>query len=769
MMLGEEGSSYEALATIQQALLIDPTNADLVAQSRELRTIEKEKQDEMRSNSIIVHINSSSSIATTSSMASVCSSNIDAGCVSANTTSKTVSKYVQIIDQLQSSLQAILQTLPSQINNTDSAAATTTVRDTTISSSDINTLSELALRLLTELGELPPIDNNNNTNNGDNDDMDNSTVMSVDNKLDSSRIISRVYLRTSGTLQSLINVLKQQLLMSTNTTIDKNGQQLVKLCVSILAKGVQQQRASKLLLIDNKVLTLLKSTILKDISTSLSNMKILKEVLQLFYVCCCDDISVKARNTVITDKSLLSLLGGVVGNISYNDTKVTSTTTAELSSDHHRHHIIQLCSHITAATAFAEHQLLQNQSISQTAAQLNSGALANLDEISSVTLIGGLATALHYILTVSKKRNKDANNAATPTSPSSTAVSVVVLADVVESIIKASLGLSQIEKMRSYFAISIPVSANAGSVSACLVGSIIAAIQAYPYLSSNGIAALMNACLEGNSSSSSNNNSNNTTTVRQAVLANGGLALALSDLHLTDDQRRTADGPLLSRKAGLLARIVATTATAADSLQIHQKHLLEPAIYRMICRRITIPGNNIATAAAVISSNKTTEKKEVQQQLHQWMYEERSHYIRVLASLTQPPVPCLAIGMEEDILAALLAIFPNPQQEGSDGITARSVTLMPAHLEPPLLLGNAARCLMPYADIPQYAAILYQNKELRGVEKFICAMASCPDMRVRKNIAILLAKGCRVGDGKVRSRITELRGMQMMIELQDKL
>lgn len=74
---------------------------------------------------------------------------------------------------------------------------------------------------------------------------------------------------------------------------------------------------------------------------------------------------------------------------------------------------------------------------------------------------------------------------------------------------------------------------------------------------------------------------------------------------------------------------------------------------------------------------------------------------------------------------------------------------------------------MPYADVPAYAEQLYGNKKLLGVEKLICAMASCPDMRVRKNIAILLAKGCRVPG--VRERMTALRGMQMMVELQNSL
>ena len=74
---------------------------------------------------------------------------------------------------------------------------------------------------------------------------------------------------------------------------------------------------------------------------------------------------------------------------------------------------------------------------------------------------------------------------------------------------------------------------------------------------------------------------------------------------------------------------------------------------------------------------------------------------------------------------------------------------------------------MPYADHPTSATVLYTDKKLLAVEKLICAMASCSDMRVRKNIAILLAKGCKIPT--VREKITHFRGMQMMIELQKDL
>ena len=80
-----------------------------------------------------------------------------------------------------------------------------------------------------------------------------------------------------------------------------------------------------------------------------------------------------------------------------------------------------------------------------------------------------------------------------------------------------------------------------------------------------------------------------------------------------------------------------------------------------------------------------------------------------------------------------------------------------------MLLGNAARCLMPYADNEEYASVLYGRSAAVGIERLINAMATCNDIRVRKNIAILLAKGAKFPG--VRERLTYYRGMQMIVEL----
>jgi hypothetical protein len=134
--------------------------------------------------------------------------------------------------------------------------------------------------------------------------------------------------------------------------------------------------------------------------------------------------------------------------------------------------------------------------------------------------------------------------------------------------------------------------------------------------------------------------------------------------------------------------------------------------------------------------------------------------------VSNPGDACLDAGGQQGMVQALLGCLPTPRQELLK-ITRTSVILPPEETINPILLGNIARCLMPYADHKIYAATLYTDPKNIGVEKLICMMASCTDMRVRKNIAILMAKGCRIPSAK--ARIEELRGLQMLVELQDKL
>jgi tetratricopeptide (TPR) repeat protein len=298
-----------------------------------------------------------------------------------------------------------------------------------------------------------------------------------------------------------------------------------------------------------------------------------------------------------------------------------------------------------------------------------------------------------------------------------------------ESALEALLGLSQVEVLRAFFAVACPVGPG-GSVTASCVEVLLRHVLQRPtkeLYSSTCLAVLMNACLDPEGA------------VRSVVYAHGGMDEALKGLKLglpgKDAAAATAapipqQAGLVTRQAGLMSRLA-----TVDGVQAV---LYQPDNYRLVCRGIS-------------------QKIDL---------EGKAHLVRTLAALSQPPEACRAVALEEHLVEALLGLFPRPREELGE-ITPQSVVLQPASPASPVLLGNAARCLMPYADDVAHAAILYKRRNLAGVEKLINAMATCTDIRVRKNLAILLAKGCRI-EG-IKDLVSHFRGMQMLTELQDKL
>jgi hypothetical protein len=310
--------------------------------------------------------------------------------------------------------------------------------------------------------------------------------------------------------------------------------------------------------------------------------------------------------------------------------------------------------------------------------------------------------------------------------------------DILGLCVDVFVGCSQIDIMRNCFCemFSIKTKQHNGTVEnelneTCIANEILMLIDQHGEYAANGIAALMNASLEP------------TNAVRDAIFNSNGLKIALSSIDLSDEERNTSVGVLLSRKIGLLSRLA--TLSSVQQFILQEKDL---CTYRMICRRLSF------------------DIRRVQNDGEQWKIVEHGHFVRVLASLSNPSEACKRVGMEENILFSLLQVFPTPREYGGE-ITPLSVTLMPHEPINAVSLGNAARCLMSYADdIESHAIVLFKQDKLLAVEKMVCAMASCTDTRVRKNIAILLAKGCRIQG--VREKVTLYRGMEMMIELQNK-
>lgn len=629
-MLGEQGKVTEAVAAIKSALFLEPQNAELLAQEKELKIIEAERRAEETAASAFASrsvLGDAPGVAAPSAVVSA------APPVTVKTNSESAQSGASLVDSLLLSLRSVVAS--------DAGAGSQIVRQ------------EAALKKALEQDES-----------------------------------LRIYARTTGTVEALISAVK---LLAAAPTGDA-GAPLVS-CLRLLATVVDGQRASKLLLIDLKAISALKALLQEML---MSNLQVVEAVLRVLHVACKDDISVKCRAAVISDKPLFLHLATLLGNISFQ----ASSNSAIVCAD--ELHVLRLSADILKIAAFSEH---------------GNSALAGLDSVAGASLACGLASALYTV-----------NTSEVVLLPAYKTVAAQKL-DLLELLVEASLGLSQIESLREHFALEVPMvenKLNKSKYSSSLCGSLLATMKSHDVLSTNGMAALMNACLEPRN------------VVRQAIVTGGGLKISMSDLALSDAQRTSKEGVTLLRKAGLLARLAADESTHAT--------LMEAEHYRMICRRITVPTAESAPA--------------------KWLLDERSHFVRILANLTKPTAACMAIGMQENILAGLLAVFPTPREDSGE-ITATSVTLMPVDLVPAMLLGNAARCLMPYADEGKYSVELYSNKALKGVEKMICAMASCPDMRVRKNIAILLAKGCRLPG--VREKMTALRGMQMMIELQNQL
>ena len=199
--------------------------------------------------------------------------------------------------------------------------------------------------------------------------------------------------------------------------------------------------------------------------------------------------------------------------------------------------------------------------------------------------------------------------------------------------------------------------------------------------------------------------------------------------------------------------------------------------------------------------------------------EEQSNLIRVLAAI-KPCNLCLEIAMDERLPHTLIFLFPDPREELGE-ITSNSVILAPKRQAAAILLGNTARCLMPLADdtgrnatllyningisnpysvlVPQHVCpslpisllftrtskmpilisdihgkrqqefVTYKSQPIpvHAIERLVCAMATCSDIRVRRNISVILAKGCGVFG--VRDHVSKFRGMQIMLELQNQL
>jgi hypothetical protein len=295
---------------------------------------------------------------------------------------------------------------------------------------------------------------------------------------------------------------------------------------------------------------------------------------------------------------------------------------------------------------------------------------------------------------------------------------------IIEAAIELLVGCSQLKGLRQSFLQTPP-----GITNMTVAGVVASSLRLDAPGISNALALLINITFE------------TPEVVREEIIAVGALKALLPALNASEDERDGWESGAELRSLNLLSRLAGSDRA--------QKLLFKTDSYRALCRRL-------AAAAFKVEAGSETHALDV-----------CANLVKILACLSGAPAECRVVAKEQTLVKSLLMLFPIPREELGE-ITPSSVTLIPKVLVPSTLIGNAARCLMPLADDDSLNTSLYLDTSLKGIEKLICSMATCTDMRVRKNIAILLAKGCtRIPT--VREKVKMLRGLEMLVELQDKL
>lgn len=302
----------------------------------------------------------------------------------------------------------------------------------------------------------------------------------------------------------------------------------------------------------------------------------------------------------------------------------------------------------------------------------------------------------------------------------------------IELCVEVLLGCSQSEVLRPAFLDSVNIDSDENTTntterSLSTVQLLLELCQREEWAQANGLAVLMNLTIQEDLS------------IRRTVFESGALEVCLNAIKRSSDPNGNY-GRI--RAIGLLSRM--------STIPEVQERLKQLESYGLLV--------SMLVSNSQISHNANEE-------IEKWVFDERSQLVRTLASLTNLSPQCYSRGSELGLIEALLRCLPMPRMELNE-ITPTSVILAPGELCQPLLVGNIARCLIPYADHPDYSRPLYSAGNY-GIEKLICMMATCSDIRVRKNIAILLAKGCR--NAETKKKVEYLRGLQMIVELQHQL
>ncbi len=557
---------------------------------------------------------------------------------------------------------------------------------------------------------------------------------------------------------------------------------------------LDEKRASKNLFVEAKIYSFYKDLLTHSMTEAALPVQV--EVVKAFYLLVKDEIYVKAKTLVFSDIKVWLLLAQSLGNVMNNALTglYPSLLSFSLPVYESIHSIVQ-----TVAKIFKDFFFSPNEQ--------DKVAVKAIDNVTAMNIIFSFGVVLHFLST------SDVLGGA------SKEVMKRMRASSVEGVIDSLVGFSQHDHLKRHFVSPLPIptkeekstkKTTSSSEEVTVISLLTDLIHEFSQFSVNGIAILMNSSIDITATSliakdltsqQIKENNDVSAKVKQIIATSKhGLSLALSVLSMNDVELNPLlkialrqnihegknssaieeiDGIYYTRKVGLLSRVITVpsvtegiiaslTPGKSPSPSYHYDHLYQLCLN---IAKLVRPNHQDNTVSM------TKEKEQQITNTPKWITDVLLHYIRILAHLFSSQAKVIftnenmkKVLFDTQLLGALLYILPMPRMECGE-ITEMSVTQIPKFPQSSILVGNVVHALLQFVNQSQnitFSKILFETESYYTIEKAICAMATSQDIRVRKNIAILLAKGCQL-DVKIREKITKYRGMQMMLELQKEL
>jgi tetratricopeptide (TPR) repeat protein len=383
-----------------------------------------------------------------------------------------------------------------------------------------------------------------------------------------------------------------------------------------------------------------------------------------------------------------------------------------------------------------------------------------------------------------------------------------MITNVLEEMIVILLGASQLEQLRTIFTIPLPshqktvnrptTTTSEQDTEKTMIDSLVELICIYPIHTNNILAILLN--ITAMTTNQSYVTTEELEKLRNSVMNTNIIHEAFKIMMINNNNNNplfdTEEDFVLmrSRYAGLISRLVTMksvqemmllsleTANKQQQQQQQKKKKMMNHIeyYQLLIQRFVHLTNTIP----IVLPTTPPTTSSINNKCMKWQHDELQHHLRSLAAINinhflissslEMKLKFMKLIKETHFFKSILSLFPEPKKELGE-ITRHSIVLIPNvsdQLPSSQIIGNAARCLLYFADDLQTAEELFINHQLQllTIEKLICAMATVTDIRVRRNISIVLAKGIKaLPQSNLRQRIQDYRGLEMMIQLQKEL